>query len=94
VRVTGGSSTNPTASGRDATSLIPTGFSRGQAISIGLQAALDAHVGACSRCAAFVASYRATPRILREASAAALPADVESSLKAFLRVRTGAFRSS
>jgi anti-sigma factor RsiW len=59
-----------------------------------LQAAVDAHVGECSRCAAFVASYRATPRILREASAATLPADVEASLKAFLRARTSAFRSS
>jgi anti-sigma factor RsiW len=59
-----------------------------------LQASVDAHVGGCPRCAAFVASYRATPRILREASAAALPADVEASLKAFLRARTTAFRSS
>ena len=59
-----------------------------------LQAALDEHVAGCPRCAAFVESYRATPRILRESSAAALPADVEASLKAFLRARTRAFRSS
>jgi hypothetical protein len=39
-----------------------------------------------------VASYLATPRIMREATAAALPADLEESLKVFLRARTGAFR--
>ena len=59
-----------------------------------LQSALDEHVAGCPRCAAFVASYRAAPRILREASATALPADVEASLRAFLRARTTAFRSS
>jgi anti-sigma factor RsiW len=58
-----------------------------------LRAALDAHVAGCPRCAAFVESYRATPRILRDATAAALPADLEASLKAFLRARTNAFRS-
>jgi len=59
-----------------------------------LQAALDEHVSGCPRCAAFVASYRETPRILREASTAALPGDVEASLKAFLRAKTSAFKSS
>jgi anti-sigma factor RsiW len=58
-----------------------------------LRAALDAHVAGCQRCAAFVESYLATPRILRDATATALPADVEASLKAFLRARTNAFRS-
>jgi anti-sigma factor RsiW len=58
------------------------------------QAALDEHVSGCPRCAAFVASYRETPRILREASTAALPSDVEASLKAFLRAKTSAFKSS
>jgi len=48
---------------------------------------LEAHVAACARCAAFVASYRETPRILREATAAALPAELEESLLAFLRSR-------
>jgi anti-sigma factor RsiW len=56
-----------------------------------LHAALDEHVAGCPRCAAFVASYRATPRILREASAVSLPADVEASLRAFLRAETTAF---
>jgi anti-sigma factor RsiW len=58
-----------------------------------LHAALDEHVGGCLRCAAFVASYRDTPRILREATAATLPAGLEASLKAFLRAGTTAFRS-
>ena len=58
-----------------------------------VHAALDEHVAGCLRCAAFVASYRETPRILRDATSAALPADVEASLKAFLRTRTPAFRS-
>ena len=46
---------------------------------------LEAHVAGCARCAAFVASYRATPRILREATAATIPADVEASLKTFVQ---------
>ena len=58
-----------------------------------VQAALEGHVAGCPRCAAFVASYRETPRILREATGAALPADIEASLRAFLRARTGAFGS-
>jgi anti-sigma factor RsiW len=53
--------------------------------------AIEEHVAGCARCAAFVASYRATPRILRDATAANLPADVEASLRAFLRARTTAF---
>jgi anti-sigma factor RsiW len=58
------------------------------------RAALEEHVAGCARCAAFVASYRETPRILRSATAPALPADVEASLKAFLRAQTGAFGSN
>lgn len=53
----------------------------------GLQADLEAHVSACPRCTAFVASYRETPRILREATVAALPDDLGESLLAFLRAR-------
>lgn len=59
-----------------------------------LHAALEGHVAGCPRCAAFVMSYCDAPRILREATAAALPADLEASLKAFLRARTTAFKSS
>ena len=57
-----------------------------------VQAALEEHVAGCERCAAFVASYQATPRILRDATAISLPADIEASLKAFLRARTNAFK--
>jgi anti-sigma factor RsiW len=59
-----------------------------------VHAALEAHVAGCPRCAAFVASYRETPRILREATAMTLPDHVEASLKSFLRSRTKAFRTS
>jgi anti-sigma factor RsiW len=57
-----------------------------------VQDALDGHVAGCRRCAAFVKSYCATPRIMREATATTFPADVEASLKTFLRARTTAFR--
>jgi anti-sigma factor RsiW len=61
-------------------------------LSAEVKAALDAHVAGCQRCAAFVASYLATPRILRDATDTTLPADVQESLEAFLRARTNAFR--
>lgn len=54
------------------------------ALPADLSAALEAHVAGCLRCAAFVASYRETPRILRHATAAALPAELQESLQAFL----------
>jgi anti-sigma factor RsiW len=50
-----------------------------------VHAALEAHVAGCGRGAAFVASYCATPRILREATAATLPGEVEASLKNFVQ---------
>jgi anti-sigma factor RsiW len=62
-------------------------------LSADVHAALDDHVAGCPRCVAFVASYCDTPRILREATAATLPAHVEASLKAFLCARTTAFKS-
>lgn len=52
-----------------------------------IRAALDAHLAACPRCVAFVESYRATPRIVREAATAALPAELKASLRDFLRAR-------
>jgi hypothetical protein len=55
--------------------------------------ALEDHVSGCARCAAFVTSYCDTPRIVRDATSATLPADVEASLRSFLRARTDAFRS-
>jgi anti-sigma factor RsiW len=61
-------------------------------LSADVRLALDEHVAGCQRCAAFVASYCETPRILREATARSLPQDVEASLRVFLRARTTAFR--
>ncbi len=46
---------------------------------------IEAHVSGCPRCQAFVASYRATPQMLREATLASLPAELEGSLLRFLR---------
>jgi anti-sigma factor RsiW len=59
------------------------------ALPPGIRADLEAHVAGCPRCVAFVASYRETPRILREASAVTLPPDLEASLLSFLRSRRG-----
>ena len=52
-----------------------------------MRAVLESHVGGCPQCAAFVASYLATPRILREATAVAMPPEVQRSLLAFLRAQ-------
>jgi anti-sigma factor RsiW len=52
-----------------------------------VRAALDAHVAGCPRCVAFLSSYRATPRLLRAATATTLPADIQTSLRAFLRAQ-------
>jgi anti-sigma factor RsiW len=57
-----------------------------------VKAALDEHVAGCERCVAFIASYRETPRILRDATAAGLTAELEASLQSFLRARTTAYR--
>ena len=48
---------------------------------------IDAHVSGCPRCVAFVESYRQTPRILRAATAAELPEELEQSLRRFLASR-------
>lgn len=58
-------------------------------LSADVRAALDAHVAGCPRCVAFIASYRETPRIMREATATALPPDLQASLRAFLRAQRG-----
>lgn len=52
-----------------------------------VRAELEAHVRGCPRCAAFVESYRATPGIVRRATAADLPEGLEQSLQEFLRRR-------
>jgi anti-sigma factor RsiW len=50
-------------------------------------AVVDYHLAGCPRCAAFVRSYLETPRIVREATDAALPAPVQESLWRFLAGR-------
>jgi anti-sigma factor RsiW len=54
------------------------------------RAALETHVAGCPRCTAFLASYRETPRILREVTARRLSREEERALQAFLRARLGA----
>ena len=51
--------------------------------------ALEDHVAGCQRCQAFIASYQATPRILREATDTPLPAQVQTSLIDWLRRKRG-----
>lgn len=58
-------------------------------LSADVRAALDAHVAGCARCVAFIAAYRETPRILRDATSMPIPADVQESLRAFLRANRG-----
>jgi anti-sigma factor RsiW len=48
---------------------------------------LDTHVAGCAKCTAFVASYVATPRILRNATAAEMPEELQRSLLEFLRTQ-------
>jgi anti-sigma factor RsiW len=57
------------------------------ALPVDVRHDLEVHVTGCPRCTAFVASYRETPRILREASAVTMPAGLEESLLRFLRSR-------
>jgi len=48
-------------------------------------ASLEQHVLGCERCQAFVASYQATPAILRDATEAVLPEDLRVSLTDWVR---------
>jgi len=54
-----------------------------------MRSMLESHVAGCPKCTAFIASYLATPRILREATVAAMPPEFQRSLLAFLRLRRG-----
>lgn len=54
-----------------------------------VRAAVDDHVAGCPRCVAFIASYQETPRILRDATTMAMPADLQDSLLAALRSHRG-----
>ena len=50
-------------------------------------AELEAHVTGCPLCQAFLASYRDTPRVLRDATLAAPPPDLAKLLVEFVRHR-------
>lgn len=52
-----------------------------------LRDSIETHVAACERCTAFVASYRETPRIVRDATSFEMPAELEESLMKFLRAQ-------
>ena len=54
-------------------------------LSASVKEAIDRHVGGCARCLAFVASYRETPLVLREATAEEIPAETKRRLEAFVR---------
>ena len=58
-------------------------------LSADVRSAIEAHVAGCPRCVAFITSYCATPRVLRDVTAAVLPAEHERSLRAFLRAQRG-----
>jgi anti-sigma factor RsiW len=53
-------------------------------LSLEDRAAIDAHCRACPRCLEFIESYRATPRLLREATASEMPAELKDRLRKFL----------
>ena len=55
------------------------------ALTPDVRTAIEAHVAGCPRCDAFIASYRETPRIVRDATRMEMPADLEASLMAALR---------
>lgn len=54
------------------------------------KAALEEHLGACSPCVEFVATYRKTPGLCKKALQAKMPKDLADSLSAFLRKHTAA----
>ena len=51
------------------------------------QAAVEAHFSRCPRCVEFLRSYRETPRILRDSTAAAMPEKLKQDLRRFLETR-------
>ena len=54
-------------------------------LSVAMKESVDSHVGGCPRCLAFIASYRETPGVLREATAEEIPAETKHRLQAFVR---------
>lgn len=58
-------------------------------VSPDVRAVLEAHVSGCARCAAFIATYCETPRIVRQATAAPLSDEYRRALHEFLARRYG-----
>ncbi|MBI2213525.1 MAG: zf-HC2 domain-containing protein [Acidobacteria bacterium] len=54
-------------------------------LSAGVMESIDRHVGGCPRCLAFIASYRETPALLRDATAEEIPGDTKRRLDGFVR---------
>ncbi len=54
-------------------------------LSDDLREKLEAHLGGCTSCEEFLASYRATPSICRQALAKKMPEEVAHKLTDFLR---------
>lgn len=50
-----------------------------------VRASIEQHVLRCERCQAFVASYQATPKILRDATDVVLPERIRRSIEAWVR---------
>jgi anti-sigma factor RsiW len=46
-----------------------------------VRASIEQHVLSCERCQAFVASYQATPQILRDATDVIVPDDIRRSIE-------------
>jgi len=49
-----------------------------------VRASLERHVLGCERCQAFIASYQATPKILRVATDVVLPDDLRRSIQVWM----------
>jgi len=54
-------------------------------VSPEMRSAIEAHLDTCPRCVAFIKSYMEAPRILREATAGAMPEDLQESLRTYLK---------
>jgi anti-sigma factor RsiW len=50
-----------------------------------VRTSIERHVLGCERCQAFVASYQATPEILRDATDAVLPEEIRRSIEEWLK---------
>ncbi|TAK10850.1 MAG: hypothetical protein EPO35_12945 [Acidobacteria bacterium] len=50
-----------------------------------VRAEIETHVAGCPRCQAFIASYQATPQVVREATSVELPPELAESLRTFVR---------